>query len=160
MEDTYKKYKKYSKRAEVYNYIMLGTMVFIWIISFKLFMTIGNNQSYGIGIAVSLFVSFVCSLSLYFIYMILCINIKSLNSFTDTIMPYRLLFRKKTSYKGLNFYIKDDEVYPYYGYRGVRIKDGLVNSTEMDNLISHIVRDRENKEIKSKKYNRNNIKYN
>lgn len=161
MEDTYKKYKKYSKRAEVYNYVILGIIVFIWIILFKLFMTIGNNQSYETnGIIFAIFKSIFCSIILYFMYIILCINIKSLDSFTATILPYRLLFQKKTSYKGLNFYIKGDEVYPYYGERGIRIKDGLVNSTEMDNLISYIVRDIEKREIKSKKYNRNNIKYN
>lgn len=161
MEEIYKKYEKYSKRAEVYNYIVLGILVFIWIISFILFIPIGNNQSYEtIGIIYTLFKSIICSLILYTIYTILCINIKSLDTFTETILPYRLLFQKKTSYKGLNFYIKGDEVYPYYGQRGVRIKDGLVNSNEMDILISYIVRDREEREIKSKKYNRNNIKYN
>ena len=58
----YEKYSKYSKRAEVYNYIMLGTIVFIWIISFKLFISIGNNQSYEtIGIIFALIKSIFCS---------------------------------------------------------------------------------------------------
>ena len=124
-------------------------------------MSIGNNQSYEtIRIIFAIFKSLICSFIVYCLFIIICINIKSLDRFTDTISPYRLLFQKKTSYKGLNFYIKGDEVYPYYGERGVRTKDGLVNSTEMDNLISYIVRDIEKREIKSKKYNRNNIKYN
>lgn len=150
MEEIYKRYKKYSTRAKLYLNIVTWTLLFINVFIFLLLSEYNMHDNRPEIIGAGIVISVVSSIIIMGFYMLFAIN-KGLDKFTDTIAS-RILFSKKTTYKGLNFYIIDNRIYGYFGDHNVAINDGLIDSNKMDILINRIVRMADDMEvIKSKK---------